>query len=190
MVTIILDIENDQKITLLKNSKVISDTFKFPLQEFILKTVFVPDIPNDQKIILPKSGKVISNIPEPPLWKLILKSVFVKGIINKISNKNWIILNILLLLLIFKVNYYFNCIIYTQNSCPYLLATLLLLATKSKKNIRIYQNYCKLNNIIIKNQYPLLLIKKTFNTLYYIKVYIKLNIITIFNKLRIIEDYK
>src|SRR6266566_6563726 len=61
----------------------------------------------------------------------------------------------------------------------------IFLIYKFKKDIRVYIDYKGLNNIIIKNYYLIFLIYKTFDTLYYIKIYIKFNIITIFNRLYI-----
>ena len=66
----------------------------------------------------------------------------------------------------------------------------LLLATKLEGGIRIYYNYRGLNNITVKNQYPLPLIYKILNALYGAKFYTKLNIIAVFNRIRITEGYK
>ena len=43
---------------------------------------------------------------------------------------------------------------------------------------------------MIKNQYPLPLVWETLDALSYTKVYIKLDIITMFNNIQIIEGYK
>ena len=67
---------------------------------------------------------------------------------------------------------------------------LLLLAAKLEEGVRIYYNYRGLNNVTVKNRYPLPLIHKTLNTLYGAKFYIKLNIIAAFNRIRIAEGYK
>src|SRR5882757_8867590 len=66
----------------------------------------------------------------------------------------------------------------------------LLLAAKLKGGVRICYNYRGLNNVTVKNQYPLPLIYKTLNTLYSTKFYTKLNIITAFNRIRITKGYK
>jgi hypothetical protein len=66
----------------------------------------------------------------------------------------------------------------------------LLLTAKPGEGVRICYNYRGLNNITVKNRYPLPLIYKTLNTLYGAKFYTKLNIITAFNRIRIIEGYK
>ncbi|KAF7920281.1 uncharacterized protein EAE98_008974 [Botrytis deweyae] len=95
---------------------------------------------------------------------------------RKLNNIRYLILNN-------NLNKGFICKSYFRSTIP------LLLIAKPKKGICIYQDYCELNNIIIKNRYSLLLIKETLNTLYYTKIYIKLNIITIFNKLRITKGY-
>ena len=62
----------------------------------------------------------------------------------------------------------------------------ILLAYKPKEGIYIYVDYKGLNNVIVKNRYSILLIYKTFDVLYYIKIYIKLDIITAFNCLYIV----
>ena len=48
-------------------------------------------------------------------------------------------------------------------------------------------NYRGLNDIIKKNRYPLPLIKKTLNGISKIRYFIKLDIITVFYKIRIIK---
>ena len=53
--------------------------------------------------------------------------------------------------------------------------------------LRFYIDYRVFNNILIKNKYPLLLILKTLNKLNKIVIFIKLNIILVFNKIRIVE---
>ena len=70
-----------------------------------------------------------------------------------------------------------------RNSLNY--ATLVLIIKKFDENFRIYVNYKILNVLIIKNRNCFLLIKKTFNRLCATKFYIKLNVITIFNEIRI-----
>ena len=45
----------------------------------------------------------------------------------------------------------------------------LLLTRKSEKDIRIYYNYKRLNDIIIKNRYPLPLIRETLNAFVSVK---------------------
>ncbi|ESZ91790.1 hypothetical protein SBOR_7828 [Sclerotinia borealis F-4128] len=67
---------------------------------------------------------------------------------------------------------------------------LLLFVAKSGEGIQIYQDYCDLNNITIKNRYPLPIIQETFDILYNTKVYTKLDIIAAFNKFRIAKDNK
>lgn len=73
---------------------------------------------------------------------------------------------------------------------PILFCYTIFFVTKSEDDIRIYQDYQRLNNIIIKNRYLLLLIKKTLHTFCYIKIHIKLNIIVVFNKLYIAKQYE
>jgi hypothetical protein len=66
----------------------------------------------------------------------------------------------------------------------------LLLTTKLGGGVRIYYNYRGLNNVTIKNQYPLPLIREILNALCGAKFYTKLNIIAAFNRIRIAKGYK
>ena len=66
----------------------------------------------------------------------------------------------------------------------------LLLAAKPGGGVRICQDYRGLNNITIKNRYPLPLIRETLEALYHAKVYTKLDIIAAFNKFRIAEGHE
>ena len=66
----------------------------------------------------------------------------------------------------------------------------ILLIKKFEKNIRFCVNYCDLNIIIVKNRYFLLLISKIVNRLNRVKIFIKFNIIVVFNKLKIKKDDK
>jgi RNase H-like domain found in reverse transcriptase/Reverse transcriptase (RNA-dependent DNA polymerase)/Integrase zinc binding domain len=63
----------------------------------------------------------------------------------------------------------------------------LLLAAKPGGGVRICQDYRGLNNITIKNRYPLPLIRETLDALCNAKVYTKLDIIAAFNNIRIAE---
>jgi len=69
-------------------------------------------------------------------------------------------------------------------------AALLLLAAKSGKGVRICYNYRELNNITVKNQYLLPLIRETLDSLCGAKFYTKLNIIAAFNQIWVAESYK
>ncbi len=69
-------------------------------------------------------------------------------------------------------------------------AALIFLAYKPGGDICVYIDYKGLNNIIIKNRYLILLICETFDTLYHVKIYIKLDIIAIFNRLYIVSRDK
>ena len=53
--------------------------------------------------------------------------------------------------------------------------------------LRFYIDYRAFNNILVKNRYPLLLISETLNKLSKAIIFIKLDIILVFNKIRIIE---
>ena len=66
----------------------------------------------------------------------------------------------------------------------------LLLAAKPGGGVRICQDYRGLNNITIKNRYPIPLVRETLDALCNAKVYTKLDIIAAFNKLRIAEGHE
>ncbi|KAI0995350.1 hypothetical protein K3495_g12831 [Podosphaera aphanis] len=66
----------------------------------------------------------------------------------------------------------------------------LILATKPGRGVRICQDYRGLNNVTIKNQYPLSLIRETLDALCHAKIYTKLDIIAAFNKLRIADGHE
>jgi hypothetical protein len=66
----------------------------------------------------------------------------------------------------------------------------LLLAAKPGGGVRICQDYQGLNNITIKNRYPLPLIREPLDALYGAKIYTKLDIIAAFSKLRIAEGHE
>jgi hypothetical protein len=63
----------------------------------------------------------------------------------------------------------------------------LMLAAKLGGGVRVCQDYRGLNNITIKNRYPLPLVRETLDALSKAKYYTKLDIIAAFNKLRIAE---
>ncbi|EGO61130.1 hypothetical protein NEUTE1DRAFT_37564, partial [Neurospora tetrasperma FGSC 2508] len=65
----------------------------------------------------------------------------------------------------------------------------ILLIRKPGGSVRIYINYYNINNIILKIYYLLPLIKETLNIIYYIKTFIKFNVITIFNRICVKEEY-
>ncbi len=60
----------------------------------------------------------------------------------------------------------------------------ILFVKKSSEELRFCVNYRDLNIMTVKNQYSLLLIRETLDRLTKIKYYIKLDIIAVFNKLR------
>jgi len=67
---------------------------------------------------------------------------------------------------------------------------LLLLTAKPRGGVKICHDYRGLNNVTVKNRYPLPLIWETLNTLYSAKFYTKLDVITAFNRIYIAEGYK
>ena len=73
-----------------------------------------------------------------------------------------------------------------------LYALLVLFVVKSNKSLRFCVNYCKLNVVTKWNQYSILLIEEILTWVTDCKYFIKLNIIVVFNKLRMhldSEDY-
>ena len=66
----------------------------------------------------------------------------------------------------------------------------LLLAVKPGGGVRICQDYRGLNNVTIKNRYPLPLIRETLDALCNARFYTKLDVIAAFNKLRIAEGHE
>ncbi len=60
----------------------------------------------------------------------------------------------------------------------------ILFVKKSSEELRFCVNYRSLNVMTVKNRYSLLLIRETLDRLTKIKYYIKLDIIAVFNKLR------
>jgi hypothetical protein len=63
--------------------------------------------------------------------------------------------------------------------------SLVLFAKKPGGGFRFYIDYCALNTIIIKNYYPLPLIQETLARLSRTKIYTKLDVIAVFNRIRI-----
>jgi hypothetical protein len=66
-----------------------------------------------------------------------------------------------------------------------LVVSLVIFVKKSKEEFRFYVDYWDLNAITIKNRYSLSLIIETLNRLSRAKMFIKLDIISAFNRLRI-----
>ena len=65
-----------------------------------------------------------------------------------------------------------------------------LFIKKPEEELCFYVNYRGLNVITVKNHYSLLLIFKTLNHLNHAKIFMKLNIISAFNKLQIKKEDK
>jgi Reverse transcriptase (RNA-dependent DNA polymerase) len=68
------------------------------------------------------------------------------------------------------------------------VVSLVLFAKKPGRGLRFCVDYYALNAIIIKNCYPLPLIQETLARLSRAKIYTKLDVITIFNYIRITEE--
>jgi len=66
----------------------------------------------------------------------------------------------------------------------FLAISLILFVKKSSEELRFCVNYRDLNVMTVKNRYSLLLIREILDRLTKIKYYIKLDIIAVFNKLR------
>ena len=64
----------------------------------------------------------------------------------------------------------------------------ILIIKKFDRELHIYIDYRALNALIIKNRNVSSLIRETITKLYAIKVFIKFDIIVIFNEIRIKED--
>ena len=71
-----------------------------------------------------------------------------------------------------------------------LFASLILFIEKSNKELRFYVDYRKLNIIIKKNRYFISLIDEILTRIQDYKYLIRLNIITVFNKLRMHSNNK
>jgi len=65
------------------------------------------------------------------------------------------------------------------------MAVLVIFVKKPSGGLRFCVDYQALNAVTVKNQYPIPLIQKTLNRLSKACYYTKLNIISIFNRLRI-----
>ncbi len=70
----------------------------------------------------------------------------------------------------------------------FLVISSILFVKKSSEELRFCVNYQSLNVMTIKNQYSLSFIQETLDRLTKIKYYIKLDIIAVFNKLRMIYE--
>ena len=68
-----------------------------------------------------------------------------------------------------------------------LTVSLIMFVKKPGGGLRFYIDYRALNNILIKSRYPLPLILETLNKLSKTVIFIKLNIISAFNRIRIAE---
>ncbi len=66
--------------------------------------------------------------------------------------------------------------------------TSILFVKKSKDNLKLCVNYSKLNAITIKNRYSIFLINQLLNRFNEAKKFIKLNIQTTYNFIRIKKD--
>ena len=72
----------------------------------------------------------------------------------------------------------------------FLIASLVLFVKKSKNELRFYVDYCNLNVMIIKNWYSIFLIREILHRLIKVKVYIKFDIIVVYNALQMIFEKK
>jgi hypothetical protein len=68
------------------------------------------------------------------------------------------------------------------------VVSFVMFVKKSEEELRFYVNYRALNAITIKNRYSLSLIVETLHQLTKVKIFIKINIIVVFNMLRIREE--
>ena len=63
----------------------------------------------------------------------------------------------------------------------------LLLVPKPSGGVRVCQDYRGLNDVTIKNRYPLPLIRETLDSISGARFYSKLDVISAFNRIRIAE---
>ena len=75
-----------------------------------------------------------------------------------------------------------------ESSAP--CAASLMLAAKPGGSVRICQDYRGLNNVTIKNRYPLPLIHETLDSLCDAKYFTKLDVIAAFIRIRVAEGYE
>ena len=75
-------------------------------------------------------------------------------------------------------------------SSTFLCASLVLFARKPGGGLRFYINYRAFNTITVKNRYFLLLFQKTLFCLNKAQYFTKLDVIAVFNKLRIADEYE
>ena len=66
-------------------------------------------------------------------------------------------------------------------------ATPILFVKKPGLGFRLCVNYKSLNAITVKNRYPLLLIQKNLNRLVKVKYFTNLNIVVVFNKIKMVK---
>ena len=71
-----------------------------------------------------------------------------------------------------------------------LAASPVIFIKKPSRGLRLYIDYKDLNRIIVKNRYPISLVRKILNRIIYTRFFTKLDIITVFNKMRIAEKDK
>ncbi len=64
----------------------------------------------------------------------------------------------------------------------------ILFVKKTNDKLRLYVNYKKLNEIIIKNRYSLFFINENLNKLFEIKIFIKLNVKNVFHRIKIRKE--
>jgi hypothetical protein len=72
-------------------------------------------------------------------------------------------------------------IIFSKSTC----AALILFIKKKTNDLRLCVDYRELNAIIVKNRYAFSFINETFDRIVDVKYFIKLDIIAVYNKLRI-----
>ena len=70
----------------------------------------------------------------------------------------------------------------------FLVASFILFVKKSENELRFCVDYCNLNVMTVKNRYSIFLIREILHRLVKVKVYIKLNIIVVYNVLWMISE--
>ena len=66
----------------------------------------------------------------------------------------------------------------------FLIVSFMLFVKKLKNKLHFYIDYCNFNVMTIKNQYLISLIRKILHRLIKVKIYIKFDIIVVYNILR------
>jgi hypothetical protein len=70
------------------------------------------------------------------------------------------------------------------------IASPILLVQKLGDGVRIYVDYRGINNVTMQSRYPIPLIKETFDSIYKVQIFTKLDVIAAFNRMRVAEGHE